>query len=103
AFPQGLVWLFCSRRATIRAYNSPPCSTAKLAPGSIHPSPRPLPPVDFAVRSIAMSMHRMKCRNSQCAFEGMMEAKSDRQFVKKSFLDKAKADAKAKGIAPTPE
>jgi len=50
-----------------------------------------------------MSMHRMKCRNAQCAFEGMMEAKSDRQFVKKSFLDKAKADAKAKGIAPTPE
>ncbi len=50
-----------------------------------------------------MSMHRMKCRNAQCSFEGMMEAKSDRPFVKKSFLDKAKADAKAKGIAATPE
>lgn len=50
-----------------------------------------------------MSMHRMKCRNNQCAFEGMMEAKSDRPFVKKTFLDKSKADAKAKGIAPAPE
>jgi hypothetical protein len=33
----------------------------------------------------------------------MMEAKSDRPFVKKAFLDKAKANAAAKGIAPTPE
>jgi ribosomal protein S27E len=50
-----------------------------------------------------MSQHRMKCRNHQCAYEGMMEAKSDRPFVKKAFLEKAKANAKAKGIAPTPE
>ena len=50
-----------------------------------------------------MSMHRIKCRNAQCAYEGMMEAKSDRPYVKKSFLDKAKANAKAKGIAATPD
>ncbi|MGE5195188.1 MAG: hypothetical protein ACM3U2_22065 [Deltaproteobacteria bacterium] len=50
-----------------------------------------------------MSMHRMKCRNAQCSFEGMMEATSDRPYVKKSFLDKAKATAKARGIASAPE
>ncbi|MFN0051723.1 MAG: hypothetical protein ACKV0T_06005 [Planctomycetales bacterium] len=50
-----------------------------------------------------MSMHRMKCRNFTCKFEGMMEAKSDRPFIKKSFLDKQKADLKAKGLtAPVP-
>ena len=46
-----------------------------------------------------MSMHRMKCRNSQCAFEGMMEAKADQPFVKKSFVEKRNAALKAKGIA----
>ncbi len=46
-----------------------------------------------------MSMHRMKCRNSQCAFEGMMEAKSDQPFVKKSFVEKRNAALKARGIA----
>jgi hypothetical protein len=46
-----------------------------------------------------MSMHRMKCRNSQCAFEGMMEAKSDRPFVKKAFVEKRNAALKARGIA----
>lgn len=47
-----------------------------------------------------MSMHRLKCRNSQCTFEGMMDAKSDQPFVKKAFMDKRKADLKKKGIAP---
>jgi ribosomal protein S27E len=47
-----------------------------------------------------MSLHRLKCRNHQCAFEGMMEAKSDQQFVKKAFLDRAKAKLKAQGLAP---
>lgn len=46
-----------------------------------------------------MSMHRMKCRNSQCHFEGMMEAKSEQPFVRKAFLDKQKEDRKSKGIA----
>jgi predicted RNA-binding Zn-ribbon protein involved in translation (DUF1610 family) len=50
-----------------------------------------------------MSMHRQKCRNSQCGFEGMIEAKSERPFVKKAFLDKKKADLKSKGMAPTAE
>jgi ribosomal protein S27E len=50
-----------------------------------------------------MSMHRMKCRNAKCIFDGMMEAKSDRPFVKKAFLDKKKADMKAKGITPPSE
>jgi len=50
-----------------------------------------------------MSMHRMKCRNSQCSFDGSMDAKSDRPFVKKAFLDKKKADLKAKGLAPAVE
>ncbi len=27
-----------------------------------------------------MSMHRMKCRSQQCAFEGMMEAKAEQTF-----------------------
>ena len=47
-----------------------------------------------------MSNHRMKCRNSVCGFTGMMEAKSDQQFVKKAFLDRAMAKLKAKGAAP---
>lgn len=50
-----------------------------------------------------MSSHRMKCRNAQCAFEGSMEAKSDRPFTKKAFMDKKNADMKAKGIAPPAE
>jgi len=50
-----------------------------------------------------MSQYRMKCRNAQCAFEGMMEAKSDRPFVKKAFLEKAQAKQKAQGIAAAPE
>jgi len=50
-----------------------------------------------------MSMHRMKCRNSQCAFEGMMEAKSDQPFVKKATLDRRKTAQQSKGVAPTPE
>lgn len=33
----------------------------------------------------------------------MMEAKSDRPFVKQAFRDKAAVNAKAKGIAPTAE
>jgi hypothetical protein len=45
----------------------------------------------------------MKCRNGQCSFDGAMEAKSDRPFVKKAFLDKQKADLKSKGVAPAPE
>jgi hypothetical protein len=49
-----------------------------------------------------MSQHRMKCRNHQCGYEGMMEATSDRPFVKKSFLERAQANAKAKGMAPPP-
>ena len=50
-----------------------------------------------------MSLHRVKCRNSLCSFEGMMEAKSDQQFVKKAFIDKAKAKLKSKGLAPAVE
>lgn len=50
-----------------------------------------------------MSMHRMKCRNSQCAFDGMMDAKSDQPFVKKAFLEKRKAAQASKGIAPSSE
>jgi hypothetical protein len=50
-----------------------------------------------------MSMHRMKCRNSQCSFEGMMEAKSDQPFVKRATLDRRKAALQSKGVAPTPE
>ena len=50
-----------------------------------------------------MSMHRMKCRSPQCPFEGMMEAKAEQTFVKKAFLDKQKADNKAKGVAPAPQ
>jgi hypothetical protein len=48
-----------------------------------------------------MSQHRLKCRNSVCAFTGMMEAKSDQPFVKKAFLDKALAKLKASGIPAT--
>lgn len=48
-------------------------------------------------------MHRMKCRNSQCAFEGMMEAKSDQPFLKKAFLDKRTAALQSKGIAAAAE
>lgn len=47
-----------------------------------------------------MSKHRMKCRNSLCAFEGMMEAKSEQSFMKKAFLDKKNANDKRKGVAP---
>lgn len=47
-----------------------------------------------------MSMHRLKCRNFQCAFEGQMEAKSDQSFVKKVHLDKRTAQLKARGGAP---
>jgi hypothetical protein len=50
-----------------------------------------------------MSMHRLKCRNGQCGFEGVMEAKSDRPFAKKSFVDKHKADLKSRGIAAAPD
>ena len=50
-----------------------------------------------------MSQHRLKCRNHQCGYEGMMEAKSDRPFVKKAFLVKAQEKQKAQGIAATPE
>ena len=50
-----------------------------------------------------MSMHRVKCRNGQCNFEGLMEAKTDRPYVKKAFLDKKKADLKAKGVTAAPE
>lgn len=50
-----------------------------------------------------MSLHRMKCRNGQCNFEGMMEAKSDRPYVKKAFLDKQKADRKSRGLNAAPE
>ena len=49
-----------------------------------------------------MSMHRMKCRSQQCAFEGMMEAKAEQSFVKKAFLEKQKTDNKAKGIPTAP-
>lgn len=47
-----------------------------------------------------MSMHRMKCRNSLCAFEGMMEAKSEQSFMKKAFLVKKIENDKRKGMAP---
>jgi hypothetical protein len=33
----------------------------------------------------------------------MMEAKAEQTFVKKAFLDKQKADNKAKGVAPAPQ
>ena len=69
--------------------------------GSICPSRRPFCATDFAAGASGMSHHRLKCRNSVCAFNGMMEAKSDQQFVKKAFLDKAMAKLKAKGAAAT--
>lgn len=50
-----------------------------------------------------MSMHRTKCRNSLCKFEGMMEAKGDNVMMKKAFLDKKLAGMKSKGIAPPAE
>ena len=50
-----------------------------------------------------MAQHRLKCRNSLCSFEGMMEAKSDQQFVKKSFIDKNKEKMKSRGMAPAVE
>jgi hypothetical protein len=58
-------------------------------------------PADFAAGARVMASHRLKCRNSQCAFEGMMEAKSDQPFVKKAYIDKKKADMVKKGLAPT--
>jgi hypothetical protein len=33
-----------------------------------------------------MAKHRLKCRNSQCKFEGMMDAVSDHPFAKKAIL-----------------
>jgi protein-arginine kinase activator protein McsA len=48
-----------------------------------------------------MSNHRLKCRNAVCAFNGMMEAKSDQPFVKKAFLDKALAKLKSSGMTAT--
>jgi hypothetical protein len=50
-----------------------------------------------------MSQHRMKCRNSLCGFEGMMEVKSDQPFAKKSALDRQKAKRESKGMAPASE
>jgi hypothetical protein len=44
-----------------------------------------------------MAKHRFKCQNSQCGFEGMMDAVSDTSFAKKRFLEKDKADRIAKG------
>jgi hypothetical protein len=48
-------------------------------------------------------MHRTKCRNSLCNFEGMMEAKSDNVMMKKAFLDKKHAKEKSSGMAPAVE
>lgn len=50
-----------------------------------------------------MSLHRMKCRSQQCAFEGQMEATAEQSFVKKAFLEKQKADNKSKGVTPAPQ
>ncbi len=50
-----------------------------------------------------MSMHRLKCRNTQCGFEGMMEAKSDQPFVKKVHVDNRNAAMKARRVAPPAE
>lgn len=46
-----------------------------------------------------MSNHRLKCRNSVCAYNGMMEAKSDQPFARKAFADKALAKLKAAGAS----
>jgi hypothetical protein len=47
-----------------------------------------------------MSMHRTKCRNSLCKFEGMMEATAENAMIKKAFLEKKQAKMKANGMAP---
>lgn len=49
-----------------------------------------------------MSLHRTKCRNALCGFEGMMEAKAEASMMKKALLDKKLAGMKSKGIAPPP-
>jgi hypothetical protein len=50
-----------------------------------------------------MSMHRTKCRNSLCKYEGMMEATPENAMMKKAFLDKKKADEKTKGMPAEPQ
>lgn len=50
-----------------------------------------------------MSLHRMKCRNLNCSFNGGMEAKSTQPIMKKIFQEKKTASDKAKGIAPVME
>ena len=50
-----------------------------------------------------MSAHRVKCRNLNCKYEGMMEAKSGQVIMKKAFLDRKNAFMKSRGIAPEPE
>jgi DNA-directed RNA polymerase subunit M/transcription elongation factor TFIIS len=50
-----------------------------------------------------MSQHRLKCRNPQCKYEGMMEGKSDRGIVKAHVLAREAAKRKETGAAPPVE
>jgi hypothetical protein len=49
-----------------------------------------------------MAKHRLKCRNGQCKFEGLMEATSDRPFAKKAILmqSSSKKPPAAGAVAP---
>lgn len=47
-----------------------------------------------------MAKHRLKCRNAQCKFEGMMEATSDRPFVKKAILMQSSSKKPSTGPPP---
>jgi hypothetical protein len=73
----------------------------KVGPGKYSPEPTAALCDRLCSGSRGMSNHRLKCRNAGCAFNGMMEAKSDQPFVKKAFLDKALAKLKASGAAVT--
>ena len=78
-------------------------SFCKVGPGKFYPNQQPHSAADFAAGARDMSQHRLKCRNQQCAYEGMMEAKSDRPNVKKIFAEKAQEKLKSRGIAAVPE
>lgn len=49
-----------------------------------------------------MAKHRLKCRNSQCKYEGMMDATSDRPFAKKTFLMQSNSKKSAASATKTP-
>lgn len=47
-----------------------------------------------------MAKHRLKCRNSMCKFEGMMDAVSDRPFAKKAILMQSSSKKPGTGASP---